>query len=86
MKKRLLCASTLACLLAACANARLTQENVSKLHIGMVDREVTALLGRPTACDSIVLVRQCIWQAGESSVTVHFVANKVVTYFANNLR
>jgi hypothetical protein len=72
------------CLLTvACDN--LTQENYSKLKVGMSFQEVEKLLGSGT-CDSAPGVKNCTWGTAEKHVKVQFVADKVAMYSGKGLK
>ena len=65
--------------------SKVTQENYSKLQIGMTLQEVEDILGKPTHCQSRLHLSQCIWESGDKSITMNIVADKVVYFSGNNL-
>lgn len=64
----------------------LTQENYSKIKIGMSLQEVEKLLGSSPTCDSTVGMKNCTWGSAEKHVKVQFVADKVALYSAKGLK
>ena len=84
MKVRIFGLLVLAMLLAACN--RLTMENYTKIKSGMSYEEVTAILGNPSKCSEALGIRICTWNAGNSTINVNFVGEKVVLTAADNLR
>lgn len=70
-------------LLVGCG--KLTLENYNKVAVGMHYDEVTDLLGSPTSCDDLMGVRSCQWGDADRSVTVNFVAGKVLLFSSSNL-
>ena len=73
------------CLLTVgCDN--LSQENYSKIKVGMSLQEVEKLLGSSPTCDSAVGMKNCTWGTAEKHVKVQFVADKVAMYSAKGLK
>jgi hypothetical protein len=75
-----------AALLLAAGCSKLTPENYAKLKAGMSYGEVTAILGGPASCDDTAGFKACRWGDDKRSVTVRFVADKVVLHSAENIR
>lgn len=64
----------------------LTQENYSKIKLGMSFQEVEKLLGSGPTCDSAVGMKNCTWGSTDKHVKVQFVADKVALYSAKGLK
>ncbi len=71
-------------LLLACS--KLTNENYSKIKIGMSFTDVTSLIGNPTSCDDAVGVKSCRWGDDKRNITVNFVGDQVILHAAENIR
>lgn len=65
---------------------KLTQENYSKLEMGMERSKVESLFGKPKECQAALKITNCSWEEGDSSLQIQFVDNKVVTYFGNKIQ
>jgi outer membrane protein assembly factor BamE (lipoprotein component of BamABCDE complex) len=76
-----LAAVVLAVVVAGCAT-RVTKENFDKIHTGMTQAQVQAILGEPTESSSVDLPvfsgTSSTWRAGDTSITIQFVNGKVV--------
>ena len=83
MKK---CFGLFLCLLALAACSKLTLENYDKLRAGMSFEEVQAILGKPDRCSEVLVGRHCIWGCEDSGVSANFLADKMLTASANNLK
>ena len=77
---------TLGLLLTLLGCSRITLENYGKISVGMRYDEVTHLLGKPDQCDDVMGIRNCKWGDEKRSVTVSFVAGKVLLFSSSNLR
>lgn len=66
--------------------SKLTNENYSKIKIGMPFNQVTEIIGKPTSCDDVVGVKSCRWSEGKISVSVNFVGDQVILHTAENIR
>jgi hypothetical protein len=84
MKLKTLPGAALLLLVLGCSP--LTQENYSKITVGMSYDEVTTLIGKPDSCDDVMGVRNCMWGDETRSVQVGFVAEKALLFSANNLK
>ncbi|HHO47709.1 MAG TPA: outer membrane protein assembly factor BamE [Desulfobacteraceae bacterium] len=69
--------------LAACS--RVTQENYRRLQVGMEYSEVTAILGEPSRCDSVLTAKTCDWGKKERMITVRFVGDKAVFFSSKGI-
>ncbi len=71
----------LAVLVAGCAT-KVTKENFDKIHTGMTQSQVQAILGEPTEASSVDLPMlsgtSSTWRSGDTTITVQFVNGKVV--------
>lgn len=70
-------------LLASCS--AVTAENYAKLHAGMSMSEVQAILGKPTQCTEILIVKKCIWGSESAGISVSFAADAAIATSANGL-
>lgn len=78
-----LCIASLT-LLAGCN--KLTQDNYSKLKMGMERKEVERIFGKPLECQNALMATNCTWKESEASLYVQFADNKVITYFGNKIK
>ena len=76
----------LLCALALAACSKLTLENYDKLHAGMSFDEVGGILGKPDACSDVLVGRVCVWGSEEKGVSATFLAGKLLTTSAKNLK
>jgi hypothetical protein len=58
--------------------SKITQENYNKLKIGMEYNEVLKILGKPDHCESVLSMKNCIWEESSKSITIKIIADKVV--------
>jgi hypothetical protein len=58
--------------------SKITQENYNKLKIGMDYNEVLEILGKPDHCESVLTMKNCIWEESSKSITIKIIADKVV--------
>lgn len=58
--------------------SKINQENYDKLKVGMDYDEVLKILGKPDNCESILNMKNCIWEESSKSITIKIAANKVV--------
>jgi hypothetical protein len=58
--------------------SKTTQENYNKLEIGMDYNEVLKILGKPDHCESVLSMKNCIWEESSKSITIKIIADKVV--------
>ena len=58
--------------------SKINQENYDKLKVGMDYDEVIEILGKPDNCESILNMKNCIWEESSKSITIKIAANKVV--------
>lgn len=58
--------------------SKINQENYDKLKVGMDYDEVLEILGKPDNCESILNMKNCIWEESSKSITIKIAANKVV--------
>jgi len=70
-------------MLAACS--RVSMENYQKLKTGMNYEEVQTILGSPSNCSEVLLVKQCVWGDEHTGISANFVADRMITSSANNL-
>lgn len=83
MTIRSLVATSMILLLLGCS--RITLENYNQIGVGMSYDEVTALIGSPDRCDSVMGVRNCLWGDEKRAINVSFVGGKVLLFSSSNL-
>ena len=71
-------------LLGACS--KLTQANYDKIELGMPYQEVVDILGTPDKTDDIVGARNCVWGKEPNTITIKFIADKVLYHAAKGLK
>ncbi len=65
--------------------SKINQENYSNLKTGMEYNEVLKILGKPDNCESILNMKNCIWEESSKSITIQIVADKVVFLFGQGI-
>jgi hypothetical protein len=58
--------------------SKINQENYDKLQVGMEYDEVLKILGKPDNCESILNMKNCIWEESSKIIKIVTVADKVV--------
>lgn len=58
--------------------SKINQENYDKLKVGMDYDEVLEILGKPDNCESILNMKNCIWEESSKSITIKIITDKVV--------
>jgi hypothetical protein len=58
--------------------SKINQENYEKLKIGMKYDEVLKILGKPDNCESVLTMKNCIWEESSKIIKIVIVADKVV--------
>jgi len=58
--------------------SKINQENYDKLQVGMEYDEVLKILGKPDNCESILNMKNCIWEESSKSITIKIITDKVV--------
>ena len=58
--------------------SKTNQENYDKLKVGMDYDEVLEILGKPDNCESILNMKNCIWEESSKSITIKIITDKVV--------
>lgn len=65
---------------------KLTQDNYSKVKIGMDRPAVEKLFGKPKNCQNVMMAMNCTWEEDDASLHIQFIDNKVATYFGNKIK
>lgn len=65
---------------------KLTQENYSKLSVGMSRTSVEQIFGKPDNCQNVMMATNCTWTNKEANLQIQFVDNNVITYFSKNIQ
>jgi len=81
---RLIAGLLLLVMLLGCS--KLTQENYSKIRMGMEYAEVVRILGKPDTCSDVMFAKNCVWGNEQKNITVNFVADKVILSTSKNLK
>ena len=76
--------ATFVFLLGGCSKA--TQANYEKIEMGMAYQEVVDILGAPDKTDDVMGARNCVWGKEPNTITIKFVADKVVYHAAKGLK
>ena len=58
--------------------SKITQENYSKLKLGMDYNEVLEILGKPDTCETVLNIKNCIWEEPSKNIKIKIIADKVV--------
>lgn len=72
------CVSLLGC-------SKVNQETYDKLKVGMDYAEVTAILGEPDSCESLIAFKSCTWGKDPKTITVRLVGEKVILFEGKGL-
>ena len=64
--------------LLACS--KVNKENYDKLTMGMGYSEVTALLGEPDKCETLLAFKSCTWGKDPKTITIRLAADKVILF------
>ncbi len=67
-------------------SSKINQENYKKIKIGMSLEEVTAILGEPVQCESVLGAKNCDWGDEKRVINIKFVADNVVFRSAKGLQ
>ncbi len=77
----------LALMMFAGCSRKISQENYDKIEIGMSYDEVVAILGEPTACESVIPgTRSCNWGKEARMISLKFAVDNVVFRSAKGLK
>lgn len=66
--------------------SKVTPENYAKIEAGMDYKEVVAVLGDPTEAKDAMGTKSCVWGKGDKTISIKFVADKVVFHSAKGLK
>ncbi|MGD9018248.1 MAG: hypothetical protein PVH30_12730, partial [Desulfobacterales bacterium] len=80
----LLMSAVLFLLTTACSSP-VNRENYGKLTIGMDYGEVVELLGTPDRSESSLTIQSCEWGTPPKTISIKFVADKVVFFSSEGL-
>ncbi len=64
---------------------KVNKENYDKLKVGMGYEEVTAILGEPANCESLIAFKSCVWGKVPKTITIRLVADKVMLFESQGL-
>jgi hypothetical protein len=69
-------------LLAACAQGKLTEQNIAKIADGMSMEQVTAIIGPPTETQTGAILgisgTSSTWKEGDATLSLQFVNDRLV--------
>lgn len=71
--------------LVACSSP-VNKANYDKLKMGMDYKEVVALLGTPDQSETAMGATSCVWGKPPATISVKFIADKVVFFNAEGLK
>ena len=57
---------------------KINQENYDKIKMGMEQKEVIAIIGEASTCDSILGASNCTWGNDSKNINIKFIAEQVV--------
>lgn len=81
---RLIVALSLLVMLLGCS--KLTQENYSKIKMGIGYTEVVNILGKPDSCSEALFVKGCVWGNEQKNITVNFAGDKAILFSSKNIK
>jgi len=58
--------------------SKINQENYDKLKVGSEYDEVLKILGEPDNCESVLNMKNCIWEESSKIIKIVIVSDKVV--------
>lgn len=65
--------------------SKITNENFAKIETGMSYDEVVAILGPPNQVDDVIGTRSAVWGQEPKTISIKFVADKVIFRSAKGL-
>ena len=69
--------------LAACSP--INADNYGKLHTGMSLAEIQGVLGKPSQCTEILMIKKCTWGNEQHYISVSFAADTAMATSASGL-
>ena len=66
--------------------SKINKENYDKIEIGMAYDEVVEFLGAPVETKDVIGTKSCIWGKASETISIKFVADKVVFHSAKGLK
>lgn len=58
--------------------SKINKENYDKLKVGLEYDEVLKILDKPDNCESVLNMKNCIWEESSKTIKIIIVADKVV--------
>jgi len=83
---KLFIVTLLACLIFAAGCSKLSQENYSKLKMGMEYSEVTDILGNPDGCSESIGAKSCTWGDKDRNITVIFLGDNTMGFSSTGIK
>lgn len=71
--------------LAGLGCSKVTAENYKQLNSGMTYEEVQKIIGEPANCESTLGFKSCVWEDGDKSISIKFLADSVLLFSKKNL-
>ena len=85
--RHLLAVVVLAAMILALAGcSKVTAENYAKIEMGMEYKDVVAILGTPSEAKDAMGTKSCVWGKDGKTISIKFVADKVVFHSAKGLK
>jgi hypothetical protein len=75
----------MALLFLAIGCSKITNENYAKIETGMSYDEVVAILGPPDEVDDVLGTKSAVWGKDPKTISIKFIADKVVFRSAKGL-
>jgi len=66
--------------------SKVTAENYAKIETGMEYKDVVAILGTPTEAKEAMGTKSCVWGKDGKTISIKFVADKVVFHSAQGIK
>ena len=83
--RRILWALTGIVFVSLLACSKVNKENYDRLKVGLGYQEVTALMGEPDACETLLNLKNCTWGKEPKTITIQFAADKVILFEGKGL-
>jgi SmpA / OmlA family len=66
--------------------SKINRDNYEKIQVGMTYDEVEAILGTPDEAHDAIGTRSCVWGKAPETISIKFIADKVVFHSAKGLK
>jgi hypothetical protein len=72
--------------LMAVGCSKINKDNYDKIEVGMTYDEVEGILGSPDETRDIIGTKSCVWGQAPETISIKFIADKVVFHSAKGLK